>query len=99
VRRLSFEMCYEERQRQDWIRHDNELTAAVVEDERMERRGLMNRMPGTGFPSSRDWNMPDVPCERKDCVANHASVCVMPSCIRIGAEGKCAGCKPRKGGT
>jgi len=88
-------MCYEEHQRRDWIRHDNELTA--VEDEQIDR--LMDRMPGTGFPSSRDWNLPEVPCERKDCVANHACVCVMPIGIRIGAEGKCAGYKPRKGGT
>ena len=42
-------------------------------------------------PGSRDWYMGTVPCLRRDCVANHGSKCVMPSCISIGADGKCKG--------
>lgn len=65
----------------------------------MNHHGLMfdpNR-PGR-FPSSRDWNMPDIECDRKTCAANYKGKCVMPSCIKIGANGKCKGCHDRKSG-
>lgn len=48
------------------------------------------------FPSSRDWNMPTIKCDRKTCAANYHGECVMPSLIKIGANGKCEGCHDRK---
>lgn len=50
------------------------------------------------FPSSRDWNMPTIKCKRKTCAANYKGECVMPSLIKIGANGKCEGCHDRKEG-
>ena len=60
--------------------------------------GLMHdpNHPNPRFPSSRDWNMPTIKCESKDCVANYHGGCVMPSCITIGPNGKCTGRKNRK---
>lgn len=48
------------------------------------------------YPSSRDWNMPTIKCGRKTCAANYNGKCVMPSLIKIGANGKCEGCHDRK---
>lgn len=48
------------------------------------------------FPSSRDWHMPTIECGTKTCAANYKGKCVMPSCIKIGANGKCLGNHPRK---
>lgn len=54
-------------------------------------------LPDMGrFPSSRDWSMPSIECATKTCAANYNGSCVMPSCIKIGANGKCLGNHPRK---
>lgn len=50
------------------------------------------------FPSCRDWSIPDIECSVESCVANYNSKCTMPSLIKIGANGKCGGCKKRKSG-
>lgn len=52
---------------------------------------------GSRFPSSRDWEMPDVKCSRRTCVANYNSKCTMPSLIEIGSKG-CKGYYKRTSG-
>lgn len=49
------------------------------------------------YPSSRDWNMPDIKCSRRTCVANYSGKCTMPSLIEIGAKG-CKGYRKRQSG-
>jgi len=60
--------------------------------------GLMHdpNHPGPRFPSSRDWNMPTIKCNRKTCAANYNAKCIMPSLLEIGSDGKCKGYKKRK---
>ena len=68
----------------------------------MDKKGFMHR-PGdsffdrTRYPTSRDWNMPEVKCGRKKCVANYNGKCTMPTLLEIGSDGKCIGFKKRKG--
>lgn len=54
----------------------------------MSIKGRLAKGPH-GF-TSRDYNI-DVPCERMTCPANNTlkKTCIMPSAIRIGADGKC----------
>lgn len=47
------------------------------------------------FPSSRDWSMPTIECDSKNCAANYNGKCAMPSLIKIGANSKCKGNHPR----
>ena len=68
----------------------------------MEKHGLMDKgfgpkQPGPFFPTSRDWNMPEIKCGRTKCVANYNGKCTMPSLLEIGNDGKCKGYKKRKG--
>lgn len=62
--------------------------------------GLMHdpNHPHPRFPSSRDWNMPTIKCNRKDCAANYSGECIMPSLLSIGSDGKCKGYKKRVSG-
>jgi len=48
--------------------------------------------PGSGrHPYSRDWDMPEIKCENRNCSFNYRNCCVMPSVIKIGSDGKCKG--------
>ena len=43
-----------------------------------------------GYPWSRDFALPEIPCDAKKCVANNGrGKCVMPSCIEMDNKGKC----------
>lgn len=58
----------------------------------MEKNSLMDRgRTGGGFPTSRDWYLPNTKCGVTDCVANRGGECTCPSLIEIGADGKCKG--------
>lgn len=63
----------------------------------LERRSLMADPSGgilgrNRFPGSRDWELEGlIACLRKTCVACHSNICVMPSRIKIGTNGKCEG--------
>lgn len=50
------------------------------------------------FPSSRDWNIPDIKCGQESCATNYNGKCVMPSLIEIGVTGKCKGYHERGSG-
>ena len=54
---------------------------------------------GQGYPSSRDWALPDLPCGAKTCVANRLGKCIAPACCVIGEDGRCEGFTPRGRGS
>lgn len=49
---------------------------------------LFDRGDG-GFGGSRDHGLPQIPCKVTACPCNTLGLCVMPSRIRIGADGVC----------
>lgn len=53
--------------------------------------------PCPRFPTSRDFNMPDIKCSRRTCTANYGGKCTMPSLIEIGPKG-CKGYHKRQSG-
>lgn len=71
-------------------------TIPLGRHELVTAKGFMDH-GGDHFPSSRDWNMPDVKCSRKTCVANYSGKCTMPSLIEIGGKG-CKGYHKRSSG-
>jgi hypothetical protein len=53
--------------------------------------------PGPRFPRSRDYAISVIGCKVGECPANKNGACTMPSCISIGADGRCElGVKSRK---
>ncbi len=59
----------------------------------METKGIMPRRNKPGrYPTSRDFTL-EISCDRKNCFLNIPSydgnVCVSPSGIKIGSNGKC----------
>jgi hypothetical protein len=51
---------------------------------------LLRRRPSDGFPASRDYDIGHVECRVVTCPANNSNgLCVMPSCIKIDADGRC----------
>ena len=56
-----------------------------------------NRGPGGGFPGSRDYCLPTIPCAVRECPCNKLGKCEVPSAIKIGSDGRCEmGVKARK---
>ena len=53
----------------------------------METCGLMPH--NDGRETSRDFELPVIPCKVVGCPANNGSHCVMPSMIDIGDDGRC----------
>ena len=49
---------------------------------------LMPKQPWE-HQSSRDYNLPTIPCKVNVCPANASGKCEMPSAISINAEGMC----------
>lgn len=49
-----------------------------------KRDGIFER-----YPTSRDFDLPVIPCKILDCPCNSAGKCEMPSAIVINAAGVC----------
>lgn len=53
----------------------------------IEVHSLLPR-PGR-FPVSRDYDLGIIECKVSECPANEYDKCGMPSCIKIGTDGRC----------
>ncbi len=48
------------------------------------------------YPRSRDWDLPNFSCKRRNCVANVGGHCMTPSKCEIDENGKCSGYKSKE---
>ena len=53
---------------------------------------------GGGYPTSRDWSLPNFICNATKCVANIGGKCMAPASCEIGDDGRCGGFTKRTEG-
>jgi len=54
--------------------------------------GVNSLMPHhDGYPVSRDYGLPNYPCQATTCLFNKFSTCIIPSRCEIGEDGRCKG--------